>query len=202
MASGPITSWQIEGVFSTVDSVTTELLLLLSCPVMSDSLQPHGLQHTRPLCPSPSSEVCPSSCPLHQWCHPTVSSSVISFSSCPQSFPASVFSSESALWIRWPKYWSFSFSISSVQFSRSVMSDSLQPHGLQHTRPLCFSPTPGIYSNSCPLSQWCHPAISSSIVPFSSCPQSFPASVFSKESVLRIRWPKYWSFSFSISLSN
>ena len=56
------------------------------------------------------------------------------------------------------------------------MSDSLWPHGLQHTTPLCPSPTPGVYSNSCPLSQWCHPTISSSVVPFSSCLQSFPAS--------------------------
>ena len=62
------------------------------------------------------------------------------------------------------------------QFSRSIISDSLRPHGLQHARPPCPSPTPGIYSNSCPLSQWCHPAISSSVVPFSSCLQSFPAS--------------------------
>ena len=65
---------------------------------------------------------------------------------------------------------------SSVQFSRSVMSDSLWPHGLQHARPPCPSPTPGVYSNSCPLSRWCHPTMSSSVVPFSSCPQSFPAS--------------------------
>ena len=65
--------------------------------------------------------------------------------------------------------------ISSVQFSCSVMSDSLRPHGLQHTRPPCLSPTPGVYSNSCPLSWWCHPTISSSVIPFS-FPQSFPAS--------------------------
>ena len=64
----------------------------------------------------------------------------------------------------------------SVQFSRSVVSDSLQPHESQHARPPCPSPTPRIYSNSCPLSQWCHPTISSSVVPFSSHPQSFPAS--------------------------
>ena len=63
----------------------------------------------------------------------------------------------------------------SLQFSCSVMSDSLRPHGGQHTRPPCPSPTPGVYSNSCPLSRWCHPAISSSVVPFS-CLQSFPAS--------------------------
>ena len=66
--------------------------------------------------------------------------------------------------------------ISSVQFSCSVVSDSLRPHALQHTRPPCPSPTPGPYSNSCPLSRWCHPTISSSVVPYSSCFQSFPAS--------------------------
>ena len=65
---------------------------------------------------------------------------------------------------------------SSVQFSRSVMSDSLWPHGLQHARHPCTSPTSGLYSNSCPLSQWCHPIISSSVIPFFSCLQSFPAS--------------------------
>ena len=90
----------------------------------------------------------------------------------------------------------------SVQFNHSVMSDSWQPQGLQHTRLPCPSPTPGACSNSCPLSQWCHPTISSSVVPSSSRFQSFPASVFSSESVLCIRWPKYWSFSFSISPSN
>ena len=65
---------------------------------------------------------------------------------------------------------------SSVQFSRSVVSNSLPPHGLQHTRLPCPSPTPGVYSNSCPSCQWCHPTVSSSAIPFSSCPQSFPAS--------------------------
>ena len=107
--------------------------------------------------------------------------------------------------MRWPKYWSFSFNISpsnnysglisfrmdwlgilavqgtlkagisSIQFSRSVVSDLLRPHGLQHTRPPCPSLTPRVYSNSCPLSR-CHPTISSSVVPFYSCLQSFPAS--------------------------
>ena len=66
--------------------------------------------------------------------------------------------------------------ISSVQFSHSVMSNSLWLHGLQHARPPCSSPTPGGSSNSCPSSRWCHPTISSSAVHFSSCPQSFPAS--------------------------
>ena len=65
---------------------------------------------------------------------------------------------------------------SSVQVSRSVVSDSLWPHESQHARPPCPSPSPGVHSNSCPSSQWCHPAISSSVVPFSSCPQSLPAS--------------------------
>ena len=66
----------------------------------------------------------------------------------------------------------------SIQFSslQSVMSDSLQPHEPQHARPLCPSPTPWVHPNPCPLSRWCHPAISSSVIPFSSCPQSFPTS--------------------------
>ena len=66
--------------------------------------------------------------------------------------------------------------LSSVQFSHSVVSDSLRHHESQHARPPCPSPTPGFYSNSCPSSWWCHPASSSSVVPFSSCPQSLPAS--------------------------
>ena len=64
----------------------------------------------------------------------------------------------------------------SVQFSRSAVSNSLRPHESQHARPPCPSPSPGVYSNSCPLSWWCHPAISSSVIPFSSWPQSLPAS--------------------------
>ena len=97
----------------------------------------------------------------------------------------------------------------SVQFSHSVVSESLRPHGLQHTRLPRPSPTPRAYSNSWPLSWWCHSTISSSVVPFSSCLQYFPASgkdslssVFSSESVLCIRWPKDCSFSFSISPSS
>jgi len=68
------------------------------------------------------------------------------------------------------------YQLSSVQFSRSVVSESLRPHGPQHARPPCPSPTPGVHPNSCPLSRWCHPTISSSVIPFSSCPQSLPAS--------------------------
>ena len=75
------------------------------------------------------------------------------------------------LWERMPAP-----SLCSVQFSRSVVYDSSQPHGPQHTRPSCPSPTPGVYPNLCPLSWWCHPTISFSVVPFSSCFQSFPAS--------------------------
>ena len=68
------------------------------------------------------------------------------------------------------------YQTSSVQFRHSVVSASLRPHELKHSRPPCPSPTPGVKSNSCPLSRWCHPAISSSVIPFSSCPQSLPAS--------------------------
>ena len=67
-------------------------------------------------------------------------------------------------------------SVQSVQFSLSVVSDALRPHELQHARPPCPSPTPGVHSDSCPSSWWCHPAISSSVVPFSSCLQSLPAA--------------------------
>ena len=86
-------------------------------------------------------------------------------------------------------------------FNCWVMSNSLQPHGLQHARLACPSPTPGAYSNSCPLSRWCLPTVSS-------CRPLLPPSafytikVFSNESALHIRWPKYWSFNFSVSPSN
>ena len=90
-----------------------------------------------------------------------------------------------------------------VHFSHTVVSDSLQPHGMEHTRFPYQSPTPRACTKSYPLNWWCHPTNSSSIIPFSSCLQSFPASgSFSNESVLCIRWPKYWSFSFSISPPN
>ena len=88
---------------------------------------------------------------------------------------------------------------SAVQFSRSVVSDSLQLHESQHTRPPCPSLTPGVHLDSHPLSQWCHPAISSSVL----LPPISPSiRVFSNKSTLCMRWPKYWSFSFSISPSN
>ena len=91
---------------------------------------------------------------------------------------------------------------SAVQFSHSVVSDSLWPHESQHTRTPYPSPTPGVHTSSYPSSRWCHPAISSSVVTFSSCPQSLPASDFSNESTLRMRWSKYWSFSFTVSPSS
>ena len=108
-----------------------------------------------------------------------------------------------------------SFKVLLLLLSCSVVSNSLRPHGLQHSRLPCPSPTPGTCSNSCPSSCWCHPTISHSIIPLS-CLHCFPASgsfsmilliflsigVFSNETVLCIRWPKYWSFSFSISPPN
>ena len=106
----------------------------------------------------------------------------------------------SLLWLNWDSSSWLKHTCLSV--SRSVMSDSLQPHGLQHARPPCPSPTPGVYSDSCPLSRWCHPAISSSVIPFS------PMFNLSQHQGL-FKWvssfhqvAKYWSFSFSISPSN
>ena len=185
----------------------------------------HGLQHTRPPCPSPTPGVYPNPCPLCLWCHPTISSSVIPCSSHPQSFPASGSFQMSQLFTSGGQSIGVSASASilpmntqdfrmdwldllavqgtlknlllificplflfivlflnyvSVQFSSvyslSVVSDSLRPHESQHARPPCPSPTPGVHSNSHPSSWWCHPAISSSVIPFSPCPQSLPAS--------------------------
>ena len=94
----------------------------------------------------------------------------------------------------------FYICFTSVQFSHSVVSDSLQPRGPQHARPPCLSPIPRVYPNSCPLIRWCHPSISILCRPLILLPSIFPSiRVFSNESALCIRWPKYWSFSFSIS---
>ena len=91
----------------------------------------------------------------------------------------------------------------SVQFCHLVVSNSLRPHGLQHPKLPCPSPTPVTCSNSCPSSWWCYPNISSSVIPFSSCLQSFPTSrSFPMSQFFVIRWPKYWSFCFSTSPSN
>jgi len=167
-----------------------------SCSIMFISLQV-GLQNTRLPCPSPTPGAYSNSCPSLWWCHPTISSSVIPFSSCLQSFPGSfamsqfftsgsqsigVSASASVLPMSIQDLFPLgltgcsSLQSSSVQFSHSGVFDSWWPHRLQHTRPPCPSPTPGVYSNSCPLSQWCHPIISSSVFPFSFHLQSFPAS--------------------------
>ena len=91
----------------------------------------------------------------------------------------------------------------SVLFSRSVVSNSLRPHEPQHARPPCPSPTPGVYPNSCPLSQWCHLAISSSVIPFSSCLQSFPTSgSFQMSQLFSSGGQNIGSLSFNISPSN
>ena len=98
--------------------------------------------------------------------------------------------------------WQAEVQFSSVQLSHSVMSDSLRPHESQDIRHPCPSPTPRVHRNSYPSSQWCHPAISSchSLLLLPPIPPSI--RVFSNESALRVKWPKYWSFSFRISPSN
>ena len=210
--------------------IFSHIWVQFSRSIVSDSLQFHRLQHARPPCPSRTPRACSNSCPSCQWCHPTISSSVVPFSSCLLSFPASgsfpmsqffasggqnigASASASVLpmniqdWfplglIGWislqsqglsrvfsnntvqkhqffstqPSSQSNSHIHTSVQFSLSIVSDSLRPHESQHARPPCPSPSPGVHSDSRPLSRWCRPAISSSVVPFSSCPQSLPAS--------------------------
>ena len=95
------------------------------------------------------------------------------------------------------------FTFGSVQFSHSVVSDCFWPHGLQHARLCCPSPTPGAHLNSCPLSQWCHPTISSSVIPFTSRLQSFPASgSFQMSQFFPSGGRKYWSFSFGSTPSS
>ena len=173
-----------------------------SCPTLCDPMD----CSTPGFHPSPTPGAYSNSCPSSQWCHPTISSSVVPFSSCLQSFPASGSFPMSQFFASGGQSIGVSASASTViqfiQFSHSVVSDSLWPQEPQHTRPPCPSPTARVYPNPCPLSRWCHPTISSSVVPFSSCPQSFSIRVFSNESALHIRWPKYWSFSFNISPSN
>ena len=136
---------------------------------------------------------------------------------CLQSFPASGFFPMGWLCIWWPKYWRFSFSNSpSIEYSRlisfridwfvavvqSFSHVSLWPHGRQHSRFSCPWLYSGVCSSSYPLSRWCNPTISCSVVLFSPCLQSFPASESFPESTLHTWWPKYWSFSFSTSPSN
>ena len=92
--------------------------------------------------------------------------------------------------------------VDSVKFSHSVMSDSLWPAEWQHARPPCPSPTPGVYPNPCPLSWWCYPITHSLLSPSLPVVNFSSIRVLSNESALRIRWPKYWSFSFNISPTN
>ena len=114
-----------------------------------------------------------------------------------------------SLWTTWSACWAFFKPTLHVEscipalllFSHSVVSDSLRPQGLQHARLPCPLLSSRVCPNSCPLNRWCHPTISSSVAPFSSCPHSFP-EVTPKESPLHIMWPKYWSLSLSSSPSN
>ena len=142
--------------YSVTQKSATKYCESVICSVMSDSLQPHGLY-------LPGSSV-----------HGILQAEIL-------QWIAILFSRESS----WPRI-EPGFSALQVdslpsepplsQFRRSVVSDSLRPHEPQHARPPCPSPTPGVHPNSCPLSRWCPPTISSSVVPFFSCPQSFPAS--------------------------
>ena len=131
---------------------------------------------------SPTPRACSNSCPSSQWCHLTISSSAAPFSSCPQSFPASILFNESAFCTRWPKYWSFSFSISSAQSISFVQL--FVTSWTAAARPPCSSATPGACSDSCPSSWWCHSTIQPS-PPLSS--PSPPAFNFSQQQGL-LQW--------------
>ena len=161
------------------------LLLVFSRWTLLSSLWPHGLQQARLSHRSLLHWVWSNSYPLSQWCHPTTSFCRL-FLLLPSIFPSirvlsRVVSSHhvaKVLEIQ-PQSFQCIFKVDflSLQFSCKVMGNSLWPYGLQHTRLPCPSPTPGVCSNSCPSSQWCHPTTSSSVFPVS-CFQSFPASGF------------------------
>ena len=156
--------------------------------VMSDSLRCYGLESARILCPgdSPGKNIAVGRHSLLQEIFQTQG-----LNPCLLHFRQIIY--------HWATGKALRLWFSSIQFSVSVVSDYLWPHELQQARPPCPSPTPGVGSDSRPLSRWCHSAISSSVIPSSSCPQFLPASeFFSNEPTLRMRWPKYWSFSFSI----
>ena len=172
---------------------------------MPNSLWPHGLQSARLPCPSPSPGVCSDPCPLSQWCHPTISSSSTLFSSCSQSYPALRSFPMSQLFTSGGQSIGVSASASVLpmdqsvsQFSHSVVPDSLWPHGLQHARPPWHHQLKPMSIESVMPSKHlilCRPLLL--------LPSIFPGvRLFTNESVLRIRWPRYWSFSFSISPSN
>ena len=182
------------------------LLLLFSCDIVSNSLEIIWIAtHQSPLSSVSWSLLKLISCELVMLsihlilCYPLL---------LPSNFPSiRVFSNELSISIRCQSIGA-SASATDIpmnqyqyQFSLSVVSDSLWPHELQFARPPCPSPTPGVYLNSCSLSQWCHLTILCR--PLLLLPWILPnISVFSNESALRIRWPKYWSFSFNIRLSN
>ena len=173
---------------------------------MSDSLRPHGMQQTKLPCPSLSPWVCSNSCPLSLWCHPTISSSL-----CP-SFLSLIFSQHQGLF-QWVSSLhqvakvlklQLQHQFSSVQFNPSVVSDSLWPQGLQGTGFPTHHQLPELTQTHV---HWVGDAIQPShslSFPSVLLPVSiFPSiRVFFSESILCIRWPKYWSFSFSISPSN
>ena len=135
--------------------------ILLDASALSNSLWPLGLQHTRFLCPWDSSGK-----NTGMGCHALLQGIFPT-----QRLNPGVLNSRQTLY-----HLNHPMGMHSDQISCSVVSDSLRPHESQHSRPPCPSPTPRVHSNSCPSSQWCHPAISSSVVPFSSCLQSLPAS--------------------------
>ena len=149
-------------------------------------LWPRGLQHARLPCPSLSPRVCTNSCPLIWWCYLSNPlrppfSFAFKLSQHHGLFQCGSTSYRLAkvleLQLQHQSFqWIFRIDFISVQFSRSVVFNSLRPHKPQHARPPYPSPTARVYSNPCPLSQWCLPTILSSVIPFSSCPQSFPVS--------------------------
>ena len=150
---------------------------------MSDSLQHHGLKQTRLPCPSPTPRACSNSSPSNWWCHPIISFSVVPFSHLQSfpvsgSFPMSQFFTSGGQSIG---VWAWASVLPmNIQnwFSLGWIDwiSLLQLHGVQYARLPCLSQFPRVFSNSCSLSQWCHPTISSSVVPLSSCLQSLPTS--------------------------
>ena len=171
-----------------------------------DSLRPHGLQHAKLPCPLLSHTVCSNSCPLSQGCYPIISSSATPFSFSPQSFPASESFPMSQLFIKWPKQQNFnishsnknsgliSFQFTSVAHAAPWIAARQASLSITNSRSLLnlMSIESVMPSNHLILSY-----------PLLLLPPIFPSiRVFSNESVLCIRWPKYWSFSFSISPSN
>ena len=155
---------------------------VLSCSVMSDSLRPYGLQPARLLCPwnFPGKDTGVSCHFLLQGIFLTLGSNLhlvcLLHWQVDRRFTAVPPGKSNIEYYQGLNTQKINSNIRSDQISRSVVSNSLRPYESQHPRPPCPSPTPGVHSNSYPSSQWCHPAISSSVVPFSSCPQSLPAS--------------------------